>query len=295
MGVGTRRRTVLFNFDVVLPAVLVTKSSLFNFSWRVLTIRTSREMEMATTAEIPKFVSVPPRARHTATVIMVHGLGDSGYGWKSVAQMFADEPGLHHVKWVLPHAPPRAVTANGGRVMPAWFDIIEFSMDLNAPRQDTAGMLATARSFDALIAAEVEAGMPAERIVLGGFSQGAAMTLLTGLTTKHRLAGLVVMSGRLPAKDSIKEASALHMLSEHARKLPIWWGHGKQDPLVTFELGNKSREVLRTEMGIETVDSEAVLGGGVDFHAYDGLTHSTSMEELEDLQVFIRKVIPSTD
>lgn len=65
-------------------------------------------------------------------------------------------------------------------------------------------MLKTVHSLNQLITAEVDAGIPANRIVLGGFSQGGAMTLLTGLTAERRLAGLAVLSGWLPLRNSFK-------------------------------------------------------------------------------------------
>ena len=70
-------------------------------------------------------------------------------------------------------------------------------------------MLNTARELNALITAEVDAGIPANRIVLGGFSQGAAMSLLTGLTSERKLGGIVVMSGWLPLREKIKAVSSL--------------------------------------------------------------------------------------
>ena len=74
-------------------------------------------------------------------------------------------------------------------------------------------MLESAQSLTQLIAAEVELGIPENRIVLGGFSQGAAMTLLTGLTFKGRLAALFVLSGRLPAPDTVRQVNLFY-----------WWG-----------------------------------------------------------------------
>ncbi|KAI1795071.1 Phospholipase/carboxylesterase [Ganoderma leucocontextum] len=232
-----------------------------------------------------KVLTVAPVVKHTATVIFVHGLGDDGYGWQPVAQMFAKDPSLQHVKWILPHAPRVRVTANGGMEMPAWFDIYEFGT-INA-REDEDGMLKTAHSLNQLISAEVDGDIPANRIVLGGFSQGAAMTLLTGLTTERRLAGLAVLSGWLPLRDKVKS-----MLSEHAKKTPAFWGHGTADPLVRFDRAKMSLEVLETQLGIKTATPETVLEGGIEFHPYDGLQHSADPEELEDLKTFLKKVIP---
>lgn len=68
-------------------------------------------------------------------------------------------------------------------------------------------MLETASALNALITSEVESGIPASRIVLGGFSQGGAMSLLTGLTSERRLAGISVLSGWLPLREKFKSVS----------------------------------------------------------------------------------------
>ncbi|KAJ3125614.1 hypothetical protein HK100_010713, partial [Physocladia obscura] len=62
-------------------------------------------------------VIVPAAAKHTATVIFLHGLGDSGYGWQPVAEQLA--PLFPHVKFILPNAPTIPITVNGGYRMPA--------------------------------------------------------------------------------------------------------------------------------------------------------------------------------
>ena len=184
----------------------------------------------------------------TAIRGVLQGLGDSGYGWQPVAQMFSRDPSLHHVKWVLPHAlvspipwlsgnlrnlvlnkihsqtrftrdrerrdgdallvrvhttlRPRSSLNAHGTSHTLRFDIYEFGSA--NPREDESGMLKTVHNLNQLISAEVGDGIPANRIVLGGFSQGASMTLLTGLTTERRLAGLAVLSGWLPLREKIK-------------------------------------------------------------------------------------------
>ncbi|KAI0638593.1 Phospholipase/carboxylesterase [Trametes polyzona] len=234
-----------------------------------------------------KVLTVSPRAKHTATIIFVHGLGDTGYGWKPVADMFATE--MPHVKWVLPHAPTIPVTANGGVKMPGWFDVYEFGA-INA-REDEEGMLKTVHALNQLITAEVDAGIPANRIVLGGFSQGAGMSLLTGLTTERRLAGLAILSGWLPLRSKIKA-----MLNDHAKKLPIFWGHGKSDVIVRFDRATASLDAIKSELQLNTlVSPDKVLEGGIEFHAYDFLAHSVNDQELADLKTFLRKVLPQQE
>ena len=122
--------------------------------------------------------------QHTATVIFLHGLGDSGHGW--APQMSAIKPpgvkvGFIHLKInivvkitcsmtqvVCPSANKMAVTLNSGFQMPSWFDLK--SLDPSGP-EDEAGVKAAAAYVNTLIEAEVAAGIPSERIVVGGFSQ----------------------------------------------------------------------------------------------------------------------------
>ncbi|KAJ7098705.1 Phospholipase/Carboxylesterase-domain-containing protein [Mycena belliarum] len=228
-----------------------------------------------------KFIAVPALTKHTATVIFVHGLGDTGLGWKPVADMFKTD--LPHVKWVLPHGPSMPVTANGGMVMPSWFDILSFGFDTE---EDQPGMLETMHSLNQLITAEVDAGIPANRIVLGGFSQGGAMSLLTGLTAERKFAGLAILSGWLPLHKSFKS-----MASEHAASIPIFWGHGKADPLVKFALARMSVDHLKKDIGIPEAPSTGELKG-LSFNAYEGVGHSTNQQEFDDLMVWLKKALP---
>ncbi|KAJ6458628.1 Phospholipase/carboxylesterase/thioesterase [Mycena vitilis] len=228
-----------------------------------------------------KFITVPALSRHTATVIFVHGLGDTGNGWKPVADMFKSD--LPHVKWVLPHSPSMSVTANGGMVMPSWFDILSFGFDTD---EDQPGMLKTMHSLNQLITAEVDAGIPANRIVLGGFSQGAAMSLLTGLTAERKLAGLAILSGWLPLHGTFKA-----MASEHAGKIPIFWGQGAADPLVKPDLARRSADLVMQYLGTPVAPATSELKG-LSFNSYPGVGHSTNEKELSDLKEWLKKALP---
>ncbi|THG97483.1 hypothetical protein EW026_g4529 [Hermanssonia centrifuga] len=223
--------------------------------------------------------------------MVVQGLGDSGHGWQPVATMFGSDPAMQHIKWVLPHAtrladvatdrPNMPVTANGGMRMPSWFDIIQFGSGI----EDEPGMLKTVRLLNEIITAEVDAGIPANRIIIGGFSQGGAMSLLTGLTTERKLGGIVAMSAWLPLKNKIKA-----MVGDHANKLPIFWGHGKDDPLIRFKWATESIDFMKSNLG--TQEATAEDNTGLEFHAYDDLVHSANDKEIVDLQVWLQKAIP---
>lgn len=236
---------------------------------------------MAATAPL-KFLTVSPIGKHTATVIFVHGLGDTGHGWKPVADMFRTDPALKHIKWILPHSPTRSVKANMGIEMPSWFDIYSFGFETD---EDETGMLESARRINQLISAEVESGTDPSRIVLGGFSQGAAMSLLTGLTGNRKLAGIAVLSGWLPMRNKFKTIA-----SPHASGTPVFWGHGSIDPLVRFQFCKDSSEILTSHLGIPLLTTPDEFKG-LTYNIYEGMGHTTNQKELDDLKMWIKKVL----
>lgn len=89
--------------------------------------------------------------------------------------------------------------------MPSWFDIRHLDKLDNSEHDDEQGMLETVKSVDELIQAEVDSGIPEDRIVLGGFSQGGAISLLSALTTKRKLAGVVGLSCWVPLSHKIAQ------------------------------------------------------------------------------------------
>jgi phospholipase/carboxylesterase len=204
-----------------------------------------------------------------ATIIVLHGLGADGNDFVPIAQELDLRP-VGAVRFVFPHAPVRPVTINGGARMRAWYDIL--GIDL-ARKEDEPGLRASLAEVQALIDREVERGIPAERIVLMGFSQGCAMTLLAGLRAPQRLAGLVGLSGYLPlAASTTAERSAAN------RHTPIFMGHGRHDPIVPLAGGVASRDALQA------------LGHEVEWHDYP-MEHSVCAEEIADLSRWLLKVL----
>ena len=204
-----------------------------------------------------------------ASLIVLHGLGADGHDFVPIAQQL-DLQAVGGARFVFPHAPLRPVTMNGGFVMRAWYDIAGTPA---ARREDEAGLRESQALVEALIAREVARGMPAERIVLMGFSQGCAMTLLTGLRHADRLAGLVGLSGYLPlAAHTAAERSAANA------DVPIFLAHGRDDPMIALERATASRDALRA------------LGYGVEWHDY-AMPHSVCLEEIADLNRWLNRVL----
>lgn len=205
----------------------------------------------------------------TASIIVLHGLGADGTDFLP----FGDEiklGAIGPVRWVLPRAPVRPVTINGGYAMRAWYDIL--GTDL-VRREDEAGLRESFALVHALIEREIARGVPAHRIVLAGFSQGCAITLGAGLRCPHRLAGLVGMSGYLPLADTL--AAERH---DANRDVPIFIAHGTRDGVVPLSRGVNSRVALEG------------LGYGVQWHEYP-MEHSVCAEEVRAIETFLRLVL----
>lgn len=146
-----------------------------------------------------------------------------GHGWLPVAKMLSST--MPNTKWILPHAPQIPVTRHGGEhfssgisselaeesgtVLPAWFDVYAFANLSNSARDDETGILNTVKAVDGLIQAEVDLGIPESKIILGGFSQGGAITAISALTGKRNLAGAVVLSGWMPLSHKAQEVSRI--------------------------------------------------------------------------------------
>ncbi|KAI3330606.1 phospholipase/Carboxylesterase [Ustulina deusta] len=218
-------------------------------------------------------------AKHTATVIFLHGLGDTGFGWASAVESWVRRGKLNEVKWVLPHAPRMPITAADGMSMPGWFDLAALNGGIEdiRGRQDEPGLLRTRDYVNSLIQAEIDAGIPTNRIVLGGFSQGGAMALLTGLTAKVKLGGVVGLSCWLPLDSKFP---SLVQESDLNHETPVYMAHGTADHVVPTPLGQMSFEALKNQ------------NFPVTMKMYPGMAHSACQEELDEVEAFLHSRLP---
>lgn len=202
-------------------------------------------------------------------VIWLHGLGADGNDFVPIVREL-DLSGLPAIRFVFPHAPTMPVTINGGFVMRAWYDIL--GTDL-AKREDEAGLRKAQTLVEQLIAQEKARGIPAERIILAGFSQGCAMTLQTGLRHPEKLAGLLCLSGYLPLSAAL---AAERNPANHAT--PIFMVHGRGDQVIPIQRAQSSRDLLQS------------LGYQVEWHEYP-MQHSVCAEEVDDISAWFKRVL----
>lgn len=202
-----------------------------------------------------------------ASVIWLHGLGADGHDFAPLVEELDLTP-IGDVRFVFPHAPMRPVTINGGYVMRAWYDILSLELDRI---EDEAGIRESARAIQALIAREISRGIAPERIVLGGFSQGCAMSLHVGLRQVPAIAGIAGLSGYLPL--------AAQLAAEHAQHTPpLFLAHGTLDQVVSLQRAQMSYERLKD------------VRPDYEWHTYP-MAHSVHPQELTHLEGFLRKCL----
>ncbi|MCX7140039.1 MAG: alpha/beta hydrolase fold domain-containing protein [Proteobacteria bacterium] len=201
-----------------------------------------------------------------ASVIWLHGLGADGGDFAPLADEIKLPIG---VRYIFPHAPTMPVTINGGYVMRAWYDI----SDAAIRREDEAGVRASQKSVEALLAREKARGITASRIVLAGFSQGGAIALHTGLRHSERLAGIMALSTYVPVADALAAE-----VSPANRDVPIFMAHGTHDPMIRVARAIASHDLLQQ------------LGYAPEWREYR-MEHSVCPQEIADIANWLRRVL----
>jgi len=210
----------------------------------------------------------PVEASHA--VIWLHGLGADGHDFEPVVPelQLADIP----VRFIFPHAPIQPVTINGGMHMRAWYDIRSPQLQQD---EDESGIRRSQALLENLIAREGERGIPGQRIILAGFSQGGAIALQTGLRHAEPLGGILALSTYLPLVGSLEKER-----NEANYTIPIMMAHGRFDPIVPLSLAEDSRYFLQQ------------AGYQVEWSVYP-MQHQVCMEEIQDISAWLRMRLSS--
>jgi len=195
------------------------------------------------------------------SVLWLHGLGADGHDFAPIVPELV-RPHWPAIRFVFPHAPVQPITINNGVPMRAWYDIV--SMDFRS-RADSAGVDASIVELELLIEREIARGIPAERILLAGFSQGGAVILSALLRRTRPLAGLIALSTYLP--DPAKAAAAR---VAGATSVPVFMAHGTQDPVIPVAIAEHTAQTL------------SALGLPVEWHTYT-MAHQVCADELDAL------------
>ncbi len=176
-----------------------------------------------------------PSQTADACVIWLHGLGADQHDFEPVAQLLQRH--LTRCRFVLPQAPTRPVTINGGWAMPSWYDILAMSP---ARAIDRPQLEASAESVMRLVEAQRDQGIDPRRIILAGFSQGGAVVLHAAfLRWPGPLGGVLALSTYAPTFPA--ELS----LTDTQRQLPVLCQHGTVDDVVLPSMGQAAFDCLQ--------------------------------------------------
>lgn len=204
-----------------------------------------------------------PQIDVAGSVIWLHGLGADGNDFAPLVPEL-NLPDRLNLRFIFPHAPVMPITVNGGYVMPAWYDIFELSLDRKI---DVTQLRLSAEKIHVLVEREIERGIPSEKIVLAGFSQGGAVAYEAALSYGKPLAGLLVMSTYFATHETVMEHSA----NKH---IPILIQHGSEDSVVDEVLGQRAYRELSER------------GYNVQYKTY-AMEHTVCMEQVNDIREWL--------
>ncbi|MES2354513.1 MAG: alpha/beta hydrolase [Pseudomonadota bacterium] len=204
-----------------------------------------------------------------ASVIWLHGMGADGNDFVPVIKEL-NLPASKPIRFIFPHAPMRPISINGGYVMRAWYDLGLSAGQLTSKEEDVR---ASQQSLEMLIEQEINRGIPAEKIILAGFSQGGVIALQTGLRYPKRLGGILALSTYLALHESLPAEG-----QDANKNIPIYMAHGLQDPIVPLVMAIYSRNELQR------------LGYQVEWHEYH-MQHSLCAEEIESISGWFQSVL----
>ncbi|AZE82405.1 Carboxylesterase [Pseudomonas orientalis] len=171
-----------------------------------------------------------------ACVIWLHGLGADRYDFLPVAEALQEK--LLTTRFVLPQAPTRPVTINGGYEMPSWYDIKAMSPARSISLEE---LEASTKTVTDLIEAQKRTGIDASRVFLAGFSQGGAVVFHAAFKQwQGPLGGVIALSTYAPTFDDELELSASQ------QRIPALCLHGQYDEVVQNAMGRSAFEHLKT-------------------------------------------------
>mmetsp|Transcript_26991 Transcript_26991/g.45192 ORF Transcript_26991/g.45192 Transcript_26991/m.45192 type:complete len:271 (+) Transcript_26991:121-933(+) len=218
---------------------------------------------------------VPRSGEYTNLLVWMHGLGDTADGWASLMpqlQLVA----AANTKIVLPTAPDRPISLNGGYEMPGWSDI--YGLGEKDP-EDRKGFDESAERVNAIVQQEIDQhGVSPSRVVLAGFSQGGAVALHTALRSPHKLGGVIALSSWLP----LRADYPAQLSSTAASSLPVLQVHGDADMVVSYEWGKQSNAMLKNLLQAAPTPPA--------FHTIQGMGHSSDPEEIALVKSFLNSI-----
>lgn len=213
-----------------------------------------------------EYLTIEPEAKADASIIWLHGLGADGRDFAGIVDQLG-LPKNHRLRFIFPSAPFMNVTVNQGMLMRAWYDIYDLNM---LDKEDATGVRNSQQQIEEFIKHEIVQGIAYNRIVLAGFSQGGAMALYTALRCPEPLCGVIALSAYLPLSKNLADQHLRHV------NMPIFMAHGMFDPIVPYDLGRATYELLEKS------------NYQVEWNSYP-MQHTVCLEEIDAIGTFLRR------
>ncbi|XP_063054380.1 lysophospholipase-like protein 1 [Engraulis encrasicolus] len=230
---------------------------------------------MAASQKLQRCV-VSQTGKHSASIIFLHGSGDTGLGLRAwVRDTF--HLAFPHIRIIYPTAPPRPYTPMRGAVSNVWFDRYKISRDCPEHLESVDAMCS---SLGSIVQDEIQAGIPKDRIVIGGFSMGGAMALHLACRHHPDVGGVFALSSFLNKDSVVYQAVEDRQAAGMPELLQV---HGASDELVLHEWGEQTSALLRR------------AGMSVSFHTLPGLQHQLCAPELQLLRAWLVRKLPPLD
>jgi len=209
-----------------------------------------------------------------ATLIFSHGLGDSPTSWIYFANEIKKY--INNIRIILLSAPNNPVSVNNGLVMPSWFDILEIPISITTISNDKY----IDKSIDIIhktIDSEIKKGIPPNKIFIGGFSQGARLSLISSVKyKKETLGGIIILSGWISNNNDLQ----IFDKNLCIKNIPIFIGHGDKDNIVLYEnainLENKLKNFNFVNITLKT---------------YNNMKHNSSNKVINDLIFWLNRCL----
>lgn len=194
-------------------------------------------------------------------ILFLHGLGASAHDFSDLPSVF----NIPDTLYIFPQAPERSVTVNSGMMMPAWYDIKNIELE----REVDSVTVENSTNLLVKLIEKIEEEVPSNRIFLGGFSQGGAMSLEVGLRYPKTLGGIISLSAYFLSQD--------HLVKKNhpQQTTPIFVAHGEQDAVVPFVLGKTAENLLKQH------------NFNVEWYSNPFLAHNVDAPELETLKTWL--------
>ncbi|XP_043917358.1 lysophospholipase-like protein 1 [Protopterus annectens] len=230
-------------------------------------------MAVARAVKLQKTV-VNELRKHTASVIFLHGSGDTGPGIRAwVKDVLNEDLVFPHIRVVYPTAPARPYTPMNENLSNVWFNRYNL---LNDSTEHIETIDSMGRILTNFVEQEVQSGIPLNRIIIGGFSMGGGMAIHLAYRFLPHVAGVFALSSFLN-----KESICYQVLREYSGPLPeLFQCHGESDDLILHQWGEETNKELKA------------LGVPCSFHSFPDLDHELHKAELEMLKSWILQKLP---